>query len=283
MFDRKKIEEIIVATLAADSYSLGSHWVYDEKQLKELPIDWDSLNAPQALYHKGKVAGDFTHIGDQAFLAYEFLKDKKSFDEDAYLKFWEEKMSSYTGYVDGATRETLANLKQGEKVGSNSDDFSVIARISSLLLVSKDEDDFVNNVSAFVKLSHNSKEVIAAATFFARLLFRVKEGQNIEEAMRALSNDFTSFVKESVENGITSKSEDTFAAIRKFGPACGVDGGLPGIVHLLSKYPTNLKELLVQNAKAGGDTSSRAMVATMIIVANSSSDAIPKSWFATNK
>lgn len=283
MFTKEKIEEIIKAQLAADSYSLGAHWVYDEKQLAELPINWETLNAPQAMWHKGKSAGDFTHIGDQLHWFSKFAQQNESFDSSSYLKFWQDKMSTYDGYIDGATRGTLANLEEQNEIGSDSDDFSVIGRISPLLLLSKDEDEFIQNVQSFVKCSHNSEKVLAAADFFAKLLLSVQDGQKIEDAIVVLKDGFNGFVKENVEKGLASKGTNSFETIRDFGPACGVDEGFAGIIHLLVSYPTNLKELLTQNAKAGGDTSSRAMVATMIFVANSSSSDIPKNWFDTNK
>jgi len=282
MFNKEKSNEIIKATLTADSYSLGAHWVYDETQLKDLPVNWDTLNAPQAMWHKGKKAGDFTHIGDQLHLVNEFVQDKSTFEPSSYLKYWQEKMSTYDGYVDGATRMTLANIADGKNIGSDSDDFSVIGRISPLLLISKNEDDFVQNVENFVKLSHNSENVIESANYFARLLFRVSDGKNIEQEISSLKNAYNPFIIDSVDKGIASKDKNTFDTIRSFGPACGIDEGFPGIIHLLTKYPNDLKELLTQNAKAGGDTSSRAMVATMIIVANSSSDGIPENWFELN-
>ncbi|BFU78924.1 hypothetical protein ALC152_21390 [Arcobacter sp. 15-2] len=282
MFTKEKIDEIIRAVKVADSYSLGSHWVYDETQLLELPINWEKLNAPQAMWHKGKKAGDFTHIGDQLQWLDEYVQDKDSFEPLEYLTFWQDKMSTYNGYIDGATRNTLANIEAGNNSGSDSDDFSVIGRIAPLLMVSKNEDEFVSNVEKFVQLSHNSPKVIESAIFFARLLFRVGEGKNIELEILSLKNAFDSFIVEGVDKGTASKDANSFDTIRTFGPACGVDEGFSGIIHLLTKYPNDLQELLVSNAKAGGDTSSRAMVATMIFVANKSSEDLPKEWFEIN-
>ena len=282
MFTKEKIDEIIRAVKVADSYSLGSHWVYDETQLLELPINWEKLNAPQAMWHKGKKAGDFTHIGDQLQWLDEYVQDRNSFEPLKYLTFWQDKMSTYNGYIDGATRNTLANIEAGNNSGSDSDDFSVIGRIAPLLMVSKNEDEFVSNIEKFVQLSHNSPKVIETAIFFARLLFRVGEGKNIELEILSLKNAFDSFIVEGVDKGTASKDANSFDTIRTFGPACGVDEGFSGIIHLLTKYPNDLQELLVSNAKAGGDTSSRAMVATMIFVANKSSEDLPKEWFEIN-
>ena len=282
MFTTEKIDEIIKAVQVADSYSLGSHWVYDEKQLATLPVDWDTLNTPQAMWHKGKRAGDFTHIGDQLHWLVNFVQDRESFNDSLYLKLWQNKMASYDGYIDGATRDTLENIKEGQFIGSDSEDFSVIGRITPLLLVSKNEDEFVQNVEKFVKLSHNSENVIESAIFFARLIFRVGDGKNIEQEILYLKNAFNSFIIENVEKGLKSKDANTFETIRTFGPACGIDEGFAGIIHLLVKYSNDLKELLIQNAKAGGDTSSRAMIATMIFVADSNSEQIPQEWFELN-
>jgi ADP-ribosylglycohydrolase len=284
MFSKKQIKNIIKNTLTADSYSLGAHWVYDEKQLSDLDINWDELNAPQAMWHKGKNAGDFTHIGDQAYWLYEFLKDKDSFVPHVYMSFWKDKMSKYDGYIDGATRETLENIENGIIMGSDSHDFSVIGRISSLLLISSDESEFRKNVQEFVKLSHNNKTVLETADFFASLLFKIQNDKDIKNEIVKLSNSYSDFIKNSVKEGVNSSELDTFQTIRNFGPACDIQSGFRGIIHLLCKYPNDLKKLLIQNAKAGGDSSSRAMSAIMILSANKEEQSLPKNWTeGTNK
>lgn len=279
MFKKEKIVEIIRATLAADAYSLGAHWVYDVQKLQELQLDWTNLNDPVALWHKGKKAGDLTHIGDQAYWLWEYLQGRESFDAQEYLAFWQEKMSTYGGYIDGATRETLANLKNGELKGSHSSDFSIIGRIAALLLCSSDEASFVANVQKFVPLTHDSDTVIQGAVFFAKLLFAVAQGERIEPAMERLAS--SAYIKQAVQKGIDSKERDTFDTIRDFGPACGIDQGFSGIVHLLCKYPNDFAELLVQNAKAGGDSASRGMVCALILSASGETN-LPVSWTQIN-
>lgn len=279
MLKKDKIEKIIKLSFVADTYSLGAHWVYEEEQLKNLSINWEELNAPGAMWHKGKKAGDFTHIGDQAYWLYEFLQDKKKFIPLDYLTYWQNKMSSYEGYVDGASRETLENIKAGKMSGSNSHDFSVIGRIPSLLLVSNNEDDFMQNVEAFVKLSHDNENVIEVAKFFAKTLLHVKNSSDIQALLLELSQEFSEYVKTGLKDGIDSKDKDTFQTIRDFGPACDIDEGFRGIIHLLVTYHDDLKELLIQNAKAGGDSSSRSMITASIIAASREVDELPKSWF----
>lgn len=280
MFDRKKIQDIVLSTLVADSYCLGSHWIYDEKQLQNLDINWNELNDAKAIWHKGKKAGEFTHYGDQTIWLYQFLKDKNSFDADEYKKFLESKFSSYNGYIDGATRVTLENIKNSlSPSGSSSTDLSIVGRIASLLLVSKTKEEFLSNTESFVRCTHNSNEAVATSLFFAKLLLKVLDGNKIEESVLQLKDSFDINIQEYIKKAINSKSNDTFEAIRSFGPACDIKGGFEGVLHLLFKY-SNFKDMMLCNAKAGGDSSARAMVAAMIFMAQDSENIshVPQSW-----
>ena len=274
----KKIKDLVLSSLVADSYCLGTHWIYDENQLINNDINWEELNAPMAIWHKGKSAGDFTHYGDQNYWLYEFLKDKNSFNEKEFLDFWFEKMKTYTGYIDGASRNTILNIENGVvPSGANSHDLSIVGRIVPLLKVSKTKEEFLQNVGKFVKLTHNSKEALQSADFFANLLLLVLENNEIEKSILELKNSYDSFFQEMIEKGINSKNSDTFETIRTFGPACDINSGFSGVIHLLCKYD-NLKDMLVANSKAGGDTSARAMVASVIFLANKQISEIPKNW-----
>ena len=274
----KKIKDLVLSSLVADSYCLGTHWIYDENQLINNDIRWEELNKPLAIWHKGKSAGDFTHYGDQTYWLYEFLKDKDSFDENEYLKFWFEKMKTYTGYIDGASRDTILNIENSvTPSGSNSHDLSIVGRIVPLLKVSKTKEEFLQNVEKFVKLTHNSKEAVKSADFFANLLLMVLEKNDIEKSIVQLKSSYDSYFQDMIQKGLDSKNSDTFKTIREFGPACDINGGFSGVIHLLCKYD-NLKDMLISNSKAGGDTSARAMIASVILLANKQMSEIPKNW-----
>jgi ADP-ribosylglycohydrolase len=274
----EKIKNLVLTTLVTDSYCLGTHWVYDETQLVNNDINWEDLNAPLAMWHKGKSAGDFTHYGDQTYWLYEFLKDKNSFDEKEYLDFWFEKMKNYTGYIDGASRDTISNIENSVvPSGANSHDLSVVGRISPLLKVSKTKEEFLQNVAKFVKLTHNSKVALQSADFFANLLLLVLEKNEIEKSILQLKNSYDSHFQDMIEKGLNSKNSDTFETIRTFGPACDINSGFSGVIHLLCKYD-NLKDMLIANSKAGGDSSARAMIASAILLANKKIGEIPNNW-----
>ena len=282
MFDQKKVKELVLTTLVTDAFSLGAHWVYDEKQLRENSLNWNNLNAPLSIWHKGKSVGDFTHYGDQTYWLYKFLEDKETFDDEEYLVFWESKINTYNGYVDGATRDTLENVSNGIfPSGSTSTDLSIIGRITPLLKVSKSKDEFLANVEKFVVLTHNSEKAVNAAKFFAKLLIMSLEGKDIKESIMKLKDESNSQIQSFIDKGLASSNADTFETIRAFGPACDIDEGFSGIIHLLSKY-TNFQDMITCNAMAGGDSSARGMVAAAIFMANQPMSKIPTSWLSLN-
>lgn len=279
MFDKNRIKDVVLSSLVADAYSLGAHWIYDENQLKSLDLDWNDLNNARAIWHKNKSAGEFTHYGDQTYWLYQFLQNKDSFDSISYIDFWKSKIEVYNGYIDGSTRETLQNIDdEVVPTGSNSTDLSIIGRISPLLLVSNSKDDFLQNVENFVICTHNSPEAIVSSKFFATLLFEVLLGNEIEESILSLKDSFDTKIQAYVYSGIASKTDDTFETIRAFGPACDIQGGFEGVIHLLCKYD-NFKDLLVCNARAGGDSSARGMIAATILMAQKNNmNQIPNTW-----
>lgn len=247
----------ILASFTADAYALGSHWVYDEEQLKSLPINWETLNPPQAMWHKGKTKGDFTHYGDQTLFLLEYMTNNKHFKKDDFYLFWSDKMLNYDGYIDGATRGAL------ESINSPSNDLSICGRLAPLLINASSKESFLTSVKEFVEITHNSKLAKTASKFFAELLWETLENQNITKNIQTLKEKYPT-LQAWIDAGVNSKENDTFTTIREFGPACGIDGGFAGVIHLLS-LEDDFKTVMQKNAKAGGDNSARGMVVAMIL------------------
>ncbi len=262
--DKKIIENSIQGALVADAYALGSHWIYDEAQLQSLPIDWENLNAPQAIWHKGKEKGDFTHYGDHEKWLNEYVHINNHFDPSEYAAFWIKKMEHYSGYVDGSSRETLEILKNNPQAlhGASSHDLSIIGRIAPLLFVSKTKEEFLANTQMFVSLTHNSPLVLNAAQFFASVLFDVALGADISDTLKHTPID--PLLARAHGAAINSKGKESFNAIRTFGPACSVEGGFEGTIHILLSYD-DYKSAMITNAKAGGDNAARGMIIGMIM------------------
>lgn len=277
MFDKRKAKELVLASLIADSYCLGSHWIYDEKQLANLNTNWEELNPACSIWHKGKSAGEFTHYGDQINILYQYILDNNDFDLEKYIPYWKRRMESYDGYLDSATKTTLENLNNNKEFpcGSPSTDLSIVGRIAPLLLVSNTKDEFLSNVEKLVKITHNSTIAVESAKFFAKVLIDILDGIEMIESIKDRKDEFSSTILNYVNEGLASVDEDTFQTIRKFGPACSIDDGFRGVIHLLAKY-TNFKEVLIKNAQAGGDNSARAMIVAILFVARHGIKVIPK-------
>jgi len=263
------IKKSILSSFVCDAYSLGAHWVYDEKELKNLPINWESLNAPQSLWHRGKECGDFTHYGDQALFLLEFIKQNKTFEKEAYYNFWKAKMSHYEGYVDGSSRAALS------AIGASSNDLSICGRIAPLLLCSSSKEEFLENVATFVSITHNSPLALNASAFFAELLWLAQDNDDIASLINTIKPNYPMFEKW-IDEAIEKKEYDSFETIREFGPACGIDGGFAGVIYLLLQNKS-FREIMTLNAQAGGDSSARGMVVAMILGMNADVE-LPTEW-----
>lgn len=277
----KTYDDIVLGSLVADKYALGTHWIYDETQLKDIDIDWDDLSAPRAMWHKGKKRGDFTHYGDQTALLYNYLKERSIFNASEYFMVWYNYMKQYDGYMDSATKDTIKKFEEsGKKLysGSNSHDLSIAGRIAPLLLVSEDLDDFLENVEIFTSLTHNNELAYESSNFFGNLLYMTINGNNIKDSIIELSNlGYSKELKGYIKQAFERVELDSFSVIREFGPACGAESGFGGVIHTLIKYE-NFKDAMVANAQAGGDSSARGMIIAMILVASQGKVVIPSTW-----
>ncbi len=102
-----------------------------------------------------------------------------------------------------------------------------------------------------------------------------KENQDIKKSIQLLRNKYPDF-STWIDEGVNSKNLDTFKTIRDFGPACSIDGGFAGVIHLLS-LNDNFKTIMIKNAKAGGDSSARGMIVAMILGAQNNFE-LPVEW-----
>ncbi|ORX81146.1 ADP-ribosylglycohydrolase [Basidiobolus meristosporus CBS 931.73] len=290
------VKNTILAAFAADSLALGAHWVYDSDIIKnKLGDKVKELNAPTLNdYHKGKGVGDFTHYGDQTLFLLESIARHKAYDEEKFRQDWLESIEKYQGYKDGATKETVENLHQNKKQGSGSGDFSAVGRISPLLLVSKDEQTFVQNAVSQTRVTHDNPTVVAAVEFFAKVIWRVQTQQDSpSKVIKAVKEEYGSSQPELIsliQKGIDSVSEDDETAVRSFGEkktfgsntiytgkACSIGGALPASVHFILKYEDNLERALIQDVAVGGDQAARNLVIASVVASQKSAQ-LPERW-----
>ena len=280
MSSNPRIAAAIRGALVADAYSLGAHWVYDKELLKTMNINWNGLNDPQSPWqaNTGKKKGDFTHYGDQLMWLRDYIAVSKAFDVAAYRDVWKGKMATYTGYKDGASKETLQILEKdpAATIGASSHDFSVVGRIVPLLSVASSQAEFLSMTQQLVAFTHNDAHVLAAAEYFATVLYKVAiDGAEVAETVKntpVQDDDLSASLKKAVEGG----SMDTLTAIQTFGQPCGVGPAFPGAIHMLLHCNGDYRTAMMASAKAGGDSAARSMAVGMILAAAGSS--IPSEW-----
>ncbi len=276
----------VLASFAADSLALGVHWIYDTKKISETYGRVEHLAAPGAdSFHSGRTAGDFTHYGDQTLVLLRSVAEKGAFVLEDFSQKWRALFADYDGYVDGATRKTLAGYEAGKgpaEAGSPSNDLAGAARIAPLVFrYGGETEQLVDAARKQTLMTHQDANVVDAAGFFARAADRVLQGSAPTAAIEAVAAEETfqmSPLSMWTEQGLASKDEDSVSAIKRFGQACEIPQAFSGVIHLIARYETDLREALIQSAMAGGDSSARGMLTGMILGAHLGMDALPGEW-----
>ncbi len=283
----ENIHAAILASFVADAFSLGPHWIYDTERIDSLFGRVSQVTAPpEGSFHKGKKRGDFTHYGDQTLLLLETIAGDRAFSIGAFADAWQAMMAGYAGYFDHATKETLENRKEGlapESAGSGSTDLGGASRIAPLLAIfGDDEAALVAAARAQTAMTHNVADVIDAAEFFARLTVRVLSGTDPASGIETLLPE--GFDREPfapwIRRGLASRTESTRSVVSRFGQMCGVNGAFPSVIHIIARYPGDLKTALIENVLAGGDSAARGLIIGMVLAARQGIPAIPESWLA---
>lgn len=283
MIDRQRATNLIESALMADSYCLGLHWIYDHDLLDSGPLDNSRLNAPLSHWHGAKGAGDMTHYGDQLWHLYRYFLSVSDFDIDLYRQQWSAFMLRYHGYLDKASACTLDNMTHGiEPSGSASTELSVTARIACPLLHNHNPETYLEQVETLTRMTHDSDLAVAASRFLAATLWHCLQGQPLKQAIADRIDSLPSDMQAKVHQGIESAASDTVTSLRHFGIACDIHHGLPGVMHLLHRYSDPVL-MLQENARAGGDSSARAMVAILLLIAEHPEcfEKIPADWQPT--
>lgn len=278
-------EAMVLASFAADALALGAHWVYDTGQIDvRFGRVTDFLKPSPPTYHATKSRGELTHYGDQTLVLLRSVSQRGGFDEKHFGRCWREFFRTYSGYFDGATKQTLKNLeagKTGAEAASASDDLAGAARIAPLVYRYRNEPDrLADSARRQTALTHNSPGVLAGADFFSRVACRVLQGVRPAAAMEQVAAETAPGepIKGWVGAGLSSASEDTRSAVGRFGQMCEIASAFPATVHLIAKYEDRLEQGLVENVMAGGDSAGRGLLAGLVLGAWGGRSVIPERW-----
>jgi len=277
-----RIAGAVLGAFAADTLCLGVHWIYNPDRIARLagriaePID----PLPDAAkWHPNRKRGQFTHYGDQALVLLRSVAASGGWSREDFSSRWTAMWDGYDGYVDGATKDTLSGAPSG------SNDFAGLARMAPLLLSLADgsEDAFVAAAREQCALTHGDSVLLEAGDFFARVLHAVANGASVESALdRAASRNYAVLPVVDWMGAARARlaADDPAATVAELGATCHVRDAFPSTIFLLLRFGTSLRETLVENAMAGGDSSARGMMLGAILGARDGAGAIPESWLS---
>jgi ADP-ribosylglycohydrolase len=279
--------DILLGSFIGDALALGPHWIYNPREIHEKLGRVTTYRPPLAIYHAGKVAGDFTHYGDQALVLLRSIAETGGFDlsrfASAWQAFWENPATR--SYRDDATKATLAHLQSSAFPASTSDDIAGAARIAPLFLLDWESDDaLLAAVRSQTAFTHRDPAVIDAAEFFTSVTLAVQRGKTIKAALLKTqeSGIWQGLPDEWLENALESAifDETDAAALHRHGLSCRTDDAFPGICHLLLRHPEDPATALIENANAGGDSAARGMILGLVYGARFPVSTWPGEWSA---
>jgi len=287
---QKKAQAMVMASLVADSLALGVHWIYDTEELAAKVGRVESLLKPDKdSFHPSKDKGDFTHYGDQTFVLLHSIAECKTFELQDFARRWQKFFIDYPGYVDYATKETLNNFssaKSPEQSGSSSNDLAGASRIAPVVYCLRDNpQQCISAVRSQTMMTHTDPDTLDASEFFARVILCVLDGKAPESAIRWTAVEYFSKSRlfRWAEKGIDSQDIDSVPAVSGFGMDCHTPHAFPAVIHLIVRHQNNLKEALINNVMAGGDSAARGMLIGMVLGAYLGEESIPAQWLADLK
>ena len=282
---KNKAQAMVLASLAADSLALGAHWIYDTEIIEKDIGRVDRLLAPpEKSYHPTKKRGEFTHYGDQTLLLLKSIGEKGGFDLEHFADSWRRFTATTTGYIDRASKDTMLNFSQGRSAresGSVSTDLGGPARIAPLVYRYRDDlETLLQAAREQTAMTHTGPAVAGGTEFIARTAFTVLHGASpaeaVNEALERGVGDIDLDLR--LRAAVESTGRQSRTVIKEFGQMCAINAALPGAVHLILRYADDLREALIENVMAGGDSAARGMVVGMVLGAAGGPAAIPEDW-----
>jgi ADP-ribosylglycohydrolase len=255
------------AALAADALSLGPHWVYDQDQLaREFPDGITGFSDPVSEYHKNRRAGQLTHLGDQMVMLQKALQSGK-YDQTTWRQTWLEEMKTFDGYLDGASKDTLAT--QGLSPSPSTHDLAGASRIAPILDLDLSLDEKVEAARSQTALTHGPDEVREAAEFYVRATGAVADGLDFKAAFRwAIADGSYSALKPLDHLEAALAAGPHFRKVGKnFGVACNLSGAFPLSLYFALRPGADFSSAISENGLIGGDTSARSMLFALLFEA----------------
>ena len=225
-----QIEGAFFGALVADALTLGTHYEYDAKKIKQFYGDLDKYYAPGERtggqthgvgwgarnFHGGnglgpaKKAGEQTDYGDYNILVLEHLAAHPHgrIDLAQLIPRWQERLKTWRAWMCTQTRQTLQQVQQGVPLGQLGGMSNAMAiRHAAAYAVYTNEDDIVHACRTAM-FTHRETSAHQGAEFFARVTFRIiHKGLSAREAIKEVAAESPAFVQSKVQQALDKVDE----------------------------------------------------------------------------
>jgi ADP-ribosylglycohydrolase len=231
-------------------------------------------------YHQFLKAGENTLNFQLARDLFSFVKERGSYDADAWLDRYIARMLEpgwhHDTYVEEYHRAFFTRYAQGKrprKCGISDEHIGGLATVPALCAAL--QGIALPELRAIVKehvgLTHAHANVLRAADTLVRLLWRVTSGEPVHEAIRSEAGDWISGNK---ANSWLHQADEHVVGSR-FSPACYIADAMPASLYLVWKYSGDFAAGIIANAMVGGDNCHRGAVVGSILGAT---NGVPEQW-----
>lgn len=231
-------------------------------------------------YHQFLKAGENTLNFQLATELVRLCEKNGGYDADAWLDRYIDFMLTPGNHRDTYVEEVhrgfftrYASGKPPRKCAIHDEHIGGLAQVPALCFILRDAPlpTLRSAIKEHVGLTHAHANVLRAADTLARLLFRLREGLSVHEAIRREAGDWLSGTQ---ADGWT-RQPDTHVIGQRFSPACYIAESMPASLYLVWKYHNDFSAGILANAMVGGDNCHRgAVVGSLLGAANG----VPLRW-----
>jgi len=283
----------LAGAYVADAAALGFHWLYDPERIAALAGNASAFREPDAadfegfkgvFVHPTKRAGDLSQYGAQLRVAIQsMLATDGKFDVTNFQDYFAATFGpggSWVGYMDKATKGTLANLanEKRDPSGAPDDQVPAIARLPALMSRSDVSSEQISSVIAITSVTDMAAEWGPVAAAFLQAVY---EGMSPSEAAVSVAVNTEGDIGRALSDAVNSKQDDTVAFAGDVGRACTLSQAIPVIFHICARANT-YREAIERNILAGGDNCGRAPVLGAVYAAahGIGGSGVPLEWVA---